>query len=95
MVQTMNNTRQNYQRNNRTNEILPKQQQQNYIVVYDQPKVVVVRHYTKTIVSHVNPVDYERQYNTALLDTSTLLALVRRLNIQEDLITPPKYRYAN
>ncbi|CAF0803085.1 unnamed protein product [Adineta steineri] len=94
MVQTMNNTRQNYQRNNRTNEVLPKQLQ-NYIVVYDQPKVVVVRHYTKTIVSHVNPVDYERQYNTALLDTSTLLALARRLNIQEDLITPPKYRYAN
>ena len=53
------------------------------VIAYEQPKVVVVRHYTKTIVPHVNPEDYQRRYGHVLLDTSSLLAMTRRLNIRE------------
>lgn len=53
------------------------------VIAYEQPKVVVVRQYSKTIVPHVNPEDYRRRFNAVLLDTSTLLALTRRLNIQD------------
>jgi hypothetical protein len=84
MVQSTINDRSIAQRYGRTPEILPKPK--TVIIVYDQPKVVIVRRYTKTIVSHVNPVEYQRQYNHVLLDTSTLLALTRRLNIQEHLV---------
>jgi hypothetical protein len=56
------------------------------IVVYEQPKVYVVRRYTKTIVPHMNPDEYEKQFNRVLLDTSALLALTRRLNIQDNLV---------
>jgi hypothetical protein len=56
------------------------------IIVYDQPRVVVVRHYTKTIILQVDPNEYEKQFDRVLLDTSTLLALTRRLNIDENLV---------
>jgi len=64
----------------------PTAPSQTFIIVYDQPKVVVVRHYIKTIIPEVNPTEYEKQYDRVLLDTSTLLALTRRLNIQESLV---------
>ncbi|UJR33745.1 hypothetical protein I4U23_021172 [Adineta vaga] len=88
MVQTMNHPKQ-----------MPQQSQevhhkpQTIIIVYEQPKVNVVRQYTKTFVPHVNPVEYEKRFSNVLLDTATLLDFVRRLNIQEDLITPPSYRH--
>ena len=56
------------------------------IIVYDQPKVVIVRRYTKTIIPHVNPEEYEKKFDRVLLDTSTLLALTRQLNIQQNLV---------
>jgi hypothetical protein len=59
---------------------------QTVIIVYDQPKVFVVRRYIKTIIPQVDPIEYEKQYDRVLLDTSTLLALTRRLNIQENLV---------
>ncbi|CAF0725269.1 unnamed protein product [Adineta ricciae] len=87
MVVTMNNSKPNPQRTQEGYHRPPT-----VIIVYDQPKVVVERHYTKTFVPHVNPVEYEHRFSNVLLDTSTLLDLVRRLNIREDEITPPPYR---
>lgn len=87
MVQTMQHGRAQLQRHERALAAPPKPQ--TIIVVYEQPQVTVVRHYTKTFVPHVNPVDYEKKFNHVLLDTSTLLDLVRRLNIQEDLVRMP------
>jgi hypothetical protein len=80
MVQKTHNQKPASQRSNRT------QSPRNVIIVYEQPKVIVVRHYTKTIVPEVNPAEYRKQYDRVLLDTSTLLALTRRLNIQENLV---------
>jgi len=82
MVQIIHNQKSVPQRYGRTSTESPK----TVIIVYDQPKVVVVRHYTKTFIPEVNPTEYEKQYNGVLLDTSTLLALTRRLNIQENLV---------
>jgi len=59
---------------------------QTIIIVYDQPKVFVVRHYTRTIIRHVNPDDYRSRYDHVLLDTAALLELTRRLNIQESMV---------
>lgn len=58
----------------------------NIVIIYEQPTVVVQRHYTKTLVPEVNPDDYEKKFGRVLLDTSTLLALIRRLNIEEDQV---------
>ncbi|CAF0955278.1 unnamed protein product [Rotaria magnacalcarata] len=65
------------------------QKPQTIIVVYDQPKVIVVRRYTRTIVTLTNPDEYQNQFDTVLLDTSALLDLARRLNIEENMITLP------
>ena len=56
------------------------------IVVYEQPKVNVVRHYSKALIPQVNPRDYERQYGEVLLDTSALLNKTRRLNIRDSFV---------
>jgi hypothetical protein len=80
MVQTKHNQKSASQRSTRTPS--PR----NVIIVYEQPKVIVVRHYTKTIIPEVNPAEYRKQFDRILLDTSTLLALARRLNIQENLV---------
>ena len=58
----------------------------NIVIVYEQPTVVVQRHYTKTFIPEVNPDDYEKKFGRVLLDTSALLALIRRLNIEEDQV---------
>ena len=58
----------------------------NIVIIYEQPTVVIQRHYTKTLVPEVNPDDYEKKFGRVLLDTSTLLALIRRLNIEEDQV---------
>ena len=58
----------------------------NIVIIYEQPKVFVQRHYTKTFIPEVNPDDYEKKFGRVLLDTSTLLALIRRLNIEEDQV---------
>lgn len=63
------------------------------IIVYEQPKVNVVRHYSKTVVPEVNPRNYERQYEHVLLDTPALLALTRRLNIRDSFVRLSKYFY--
>ena len=55
-------------------------------VVYDQPKVVVVRRFSKAIIPHVNPEEYQHRFSQVLLDTSALLALTRRLNIQDSQV---------
>lgn len=65
-----------------TGEPSPK----NVVIIYDQPKVIVQRHYTKTFIPEVNPDDYEKRFGRVLLDTSTLLALIRRLNIEENQV---------
>ncbi|CAF3109541.1 unnamed protein product [Rotaria socialis] len=65
------------------------QKPQTIIVVYDQPKVSVMRRYTRTIVTLINPDEYQNQFDTILLDTSALLDLARRLNIEENMITLP------
>lgn len=59
---------------------------QTIIIVYEQPQVNVVRHYSRTVVRRVNPDEYQRRYNHVLLDTSALLELTRRLNIQESMV---------
>jgi hypothetical protein len=59
---------------------------QTIIIIYDQPKVNVVRHYTRTIIRSVNPDEYRKKYDNVLLDTATLLELIRRLNIQESMV---------
>ena len=56
------------------------------IIVYDQPKVTVVRHYTRTFVHRVDPDEYRQRFNQVLLDTATLLELIKRLNIPEWMI---------
>ncbi len=56
------------------------------IIVYDQPKVVVVRRYTRTVVRRVNPDEYRQRFDHVLLDTATLLELTKRLNIQESMV---------
>ena len=56
------------------------------IIVYDQPKVVVVRRYTRTVVRRVDPNEYLQKFDHVLLDTATLLELTRRLNIQENMV---------
>ena len=55
-------------------------------VVYEQPKVVVVRRFSKAIIPHVNPEEYQNRFSQVLLDTSALLALTRRLNIQDSQV---------
>jgi len=82
MVQLTYNEKPVAQRYRRT----PPASLKTVIVVYDQPQVVVVRHYTKTIIPQVDPKEYEKQFDRVLLDTSTLLALTRRLNIHENLV---------
>lgn len=57
------------------------------MILYDQPQVFIVRRYTKSIVRHVNPEEYQRKYDQTLLDTSTLLELTRRLNIDENAVS--------
>lgn len=84
MVQTKDNQRLIPQRYERIPTVVPKPR--TVIVVYDQPEVVIVRRYTKTIIPYVNPEEYTRKFNDVLLDTQTLLALTRRLNIQENLV---------
>lgn len=84
MVQSMmdkSNTARHYEHASR-NLRKPK----TVIIVYDPPKVVVVRHFTKTIISSVDPDEYRKKFDRVLLDTSTLLAWARRLNIQENLV---------
>lgn len=61
------------------------------IVVYEQPKVTIVRKYTRNFIRHVNPDEYRQRYEHVLLDTSTLLEITQRLNIQQSMIMPPKY----
>ena len=56
------------------------------IVVYEQPQVRVVRHYTRTLVRRVDPVEYSKRFDHVLLDTATLLELTRRLNIEEYMV---------
>jgi hypothetical protein len=58
-------------------------QQRTVMIVYDQPKVVVVRRYSRAIIPQVNPDDYRRKFDGVLLDTSALLAMTRRLNIRD------------
>ncbi len=82
MVQITHKEKPASQRHGRTSVASPK----TVIIVYDQPKVFVVRHYTKTIIPQVDPKEYEKQFDRVLLDTSTLLALTRRLNIHENLV---------
>jgi hypothetical protein len=59
---------------------------QTVIIVYDQPKVVIVRRYTRHIIHHVNPDEYRQRFDHVLLDTAALLELARRLNIQESMV---------
>lgn len=82
MVQIKRNEKPVPQRYGHTSAVSPN----TVIIVYDEPNVFVVRRYTKTFVREVNPSEYEKKYNGVLLDTSTLLALTRRLNIQENLV---------
>jgi len=82
MVQLTYNEKPVPQRYGRTPTVSSK----TVIVVYDQLQVVVVRHYTKTIILQVDPNEYQKQFGRVLLDTSTLLALTRRLNIHENLV---------
>jgi hypothetical protein len=56
------------------------------IIVYDQPKVVVVRRYTRTVIRRVDPDEYRQRFDHVLLDTPTLMELIRRLNIQESMV---------
>ena len=56
------------------------------IIVYDQPRVLVVRRYTRTVVRRVNPDEYREKFHQVLLDTATLLELTRRLNIEESMV---------
>ncbi len=56
------------------------------IIVYDQPKVIIVRRYTRTVVRRVNPDEYRQRFDQVLLDTATLLELTRRLNIEESMV---------
>ena len=80
VVQTMNN------KNNipQYYDYTPKPQ--TVIIVYDQPKVVVVRRFTRTIIPRVNPDEYCRQFDRVLLDTAALLRLTRSLNIQDNMV---------
>jgi len=75
---------------NDTRQYTPKPQ--TVIIVYDQPKVFVVRRYTRTIIPRVNPDEYRRRFDHVLLDTATLLELTRRLNIQESMVKNLKIR---
>lgn len=81
MVQTMTNT-------TRSTPTIP--QGRTLVIAYEQPKVVVVRNFTRTFVPHVNPDDYRRRFDSVLLDTSALLALTRRLNIQDSEVKTKK-----
>ena len=56
------------------------------IIVYDQPKVTVVRRYTRTVIRRVNPDEYRQKFDHVLLDTATLLEIAKRLNIQESMV---------
>jgi hypothetical protein len=56
------------------------------IIVYDQPKIIIVRRYTRTVVRRVNPDEYRQRFDQVLLDTATLLELTRRLNIEESMV---------
>lgn len=84
MVQTATNKPNSRQRYDHSTKVLSITQPAQ--VVYDRPKVVVVRRYTRTIVRDVNPDEYQTRFNKVLLDTSTLLELARRLNIQEYMV---------
>ena len=82
MVQTNYNAKTTPRPSERSLVVAPR----TVIIVYEQPKVHVVRHYTKTLIPQVNPIEYEKKYGRVLLDTSTLLALTRRLNIQDNQV---------
>ncbi|CAF3324151.1 unnamed protein product [Rotaria sp. Silwood2] len=59
------------------------------VIVYDQPKVVIVRRYTRTIVPSVDPDQYKKQYDDVLLDAPTLMKWIRCLKIEENMINLP------
>jgi hypothetical protein len=84
MVQTMNNKNNIPQYYDYTPRVTPKPQ--TVIIIYDQPKVVIVRRYTRTIIPRVNPDEYRKQFDRVLLDTAALLELTRRLNIQDNMV---------
>ena len=86
MVQTMKNVT----KQPRLFESTPMPQPRTLVIAYEQPKVVVVRNVTRTIVPHVNPNDYQRRFDSVLLDTPTLLAITRRLNIRDGDVSEEK-----
>ncbi|CAF1551325.1 unnamed protein product [Rotaria sp. Silwood1] len=90
MVETMTDQYYNSPYYDTTSKVLRKPK--TTIIVYDQPKVVVVRRYTRTIIPSVDPDQYKRQFNQVLLDTPTLIEWTRRLNIEENIITPPSFK---
>ncbi len=90
MVQTQYNQKPAPQRYTRK-PAAPPPPTRKIIIVYEQPKVIVVRHYTKTIIPEVNPAEYRKKFDGVLLDTSTLLELTRRLNIQENLVKEKRH----
>ncbi|CAF4174902.1 unnamed protein product [Rotaria sp. Silwood2] len=63
--------------------------QKTTVIVYDQPKVVIVRRYTRTIVPSVDPDQYKKQYDDVLLDAPTLMKWIRCLKIEENMINLP------
>ena len=65
---------------------IPAFQPQTMIVVYEQPKVVIERRYSTRIVPCVDPGQYQQRYDSVLLDTSALLELTRRLNIDQKMV---------
>jgi hypothetical protein len=89
MVQTHYNQKPAPQRYTRKPAAAPPTKK--IIIVYEQPKVIVVRRYTKTIIPEVDPAEYRKKFDGVLLDTSTLLELTRRLNIQENLVKEKRH----
>lgn len=57
------------------------------MIIYDEPKIVVVRQYTRSFIPRVDPKAYNEKYENTLLDTATLLAITQRLNIDENAVS--------
>jgi hypothetical protein len=64
----------------------PHQRRRRVKVIYEQPKMIIVRRYMTTFIPHTNPDQYRKQHNKALLETHTLLEWCRRLKIPERLV---------
>ncbi|CAF0857763.1 unnamed protein product [Rotaria sordida] len=90
MVKTMTNEYDSFKNEDSSSKVPEKGK--TVIIQYDPPKVVVVRRYTRTVIHSVDPDQYNKQFDSVLLDTETLLEWTRRLNIQENMITPPSFK---